>query len=179
MKVHIKNRQRLIKINQQRIRSLLRKALHLLSPRKAELSILFVNDRRMRILNLQYRGVDRTTDVLSFPQIENPPSPPFNSPLSKGGYRGVKRGRGGVTNSKITTIKEKGYRDMPLPLGDIVINLHRAKRQAAGHGLTFNEELRWLLIHGLLHLIGYEHEKGGYNQKKMRKKERELLNTLE
>jgi len=100
------------------------------------------------ILNRQYRGIERATDVLSFPQIE------FSSQLS-------------ALNSQ------------RFVLGDIVINLHQAKRQAAEHGLTFNEELRWLLIHGLLHLIGYEHEKSRYDEKKMRRKERKLLKALE
>jgi len=67
---------------------------------------------------------------------------------------------------------------MPIPLGDIVINIHQAKRQAAEHSLTFNEELRWILIHGLLHLTGYDHEKGGYDEKKMRRKEKELLSKI-
>jgi rRNA maturation RNase YbeY len=63
-------------------------------------------------------------------------------------------------------------------LGDIVINLHQAKRQATEHRLTFNEELGWLLIHGLLHLIGYDHEKSRYQKNKMRVKEKELLDAL-
>jgi probable rRNA maturation factor len=160
MKVYIRNQQRLIKVNQQKITSLLRKALHLLGLHRVELSIFLVNDRRMRILNRQYRGVDSTTDVLSFPQNDNPPLPPF-----------TKGGLGGIT--------KLGYLKSNIVLGDIVINLHKAKRQAAEDTLTFNEELRWLLIHGLLHLIGYEHEKSGYDEKKMRRKERELLNALE
>jgi rRNA maturation RNase YbeY len=65
-----------------------------------------------------------------------------------------------------------------LPLGDIVINLHQAKRQASEHCITFNEELRLLLIHGLLHLLGYDHEKGGYQKNKMRAKEKELLDAI-
>jgi rRNA maturation RNase YbeY len=158
MKIYLKNQQRLIKVNQQRIRSLLRKALHLLSLHKAELSILLVNDRRMRMLNRQYRGIDRTTDVLSFPQQEN--------------YKLQ------ITSCKLQN-KEAFQLNSSLVLGDIIINLHQAKRQAAEHDLTFNEELRWLLIHGLLHLIGYEHEKSRYHEKKMRRKERELLNALE
>lgn len=101
----------------------------------------------MRILNSQYRGIDRTTDVLSFLQIE---------------YR-----------SQISALSTQQF-----VLGDIVINLHQAKRQAAEHGLTFNEELRRLLIHGLLHLTGYDHEKGGYDEKKMRRKEKELLSKI-
>ncbi|OHE55375.1 MAG: rRNA maturation RNase YbeY [Thermodesulfovibrio sp. RBG_19FT_COMBO_41_18] len=144
MKVYIKNQQRLIKVNHQRIRSLLKKTLRLLGLHKAELSILFVNDRRMRILNRQYRGVDKTTDVLSFPQIE------YSSQLS-------------------------ALSSQQFVLGDIIINLHQAKRQASQYGLTFNEELKKLLIHGLLHLIDYDHEKSRYHKVKMRAKEKELL----
>ncbi|OGW36485.1 MAG: rRNA maturation RNase YbeY [Nitrospirae bacterium RBG_13_39_12] len=143
MKIYIKNQQRLIKVNQQRIRSHLRKALLLLRLQKTELSILLVNDSKMRILNRLYRGVDRTTDVLSFPQISDSKFP----------------------HSEIL-------------LGDIVINIHQAKRQAAEHGLTFYEELKLLLIHGLLHLLDYDHEKGKYQKTKMRSKEKKLLDAI-
>jgi probable rRNA maturation factor len=107
-----------------------------------------VNDRRMRILNCQYRGIDRTTDVLSFPQI---------SDSSNHG-------------SRIT--------DHESVLGDIVVNIHRAEGQAAEYGLTLDEELKRLLIHGLLHLTGYDHEKGGYAERKMKDKTRYLLARL-
>jgi rRNA maturation RNase YbeY len=63
-------------------------------------------------------------------------------------------------------------------LGDIVINLHQTKRQAAEQGHTFNEELRLLMIHGLLHLLGYDHEKGRYAARKMKKKTEELFDNL-
>jgi len=106
----------------------------------------------MKILNRQYRGLDRTTDVLSFPQ--NPPLPPF-----------TKGGMGGLLTQNFV-------------LGDVVINLHKAKRQAAENGLTFYEELTRLLIHGLLHLIGYDHEQSSYQKKKMESKERELLKAF-
>ena len=148
MKVYIKNQQRLLKVNQQKIASLLRKALHLLRLHRAELSILFVNDRRMRVLNSQYRGVDRTTDVLSFPQ-----SADFS-----------------IHDSRFTTHE--------FVLGDIVINLPRAKKQAIENGLTFNEELKRLLIHGLLHLIGFDHERNQYAETKMQKKSKEILNQI-
>ncbi|MEW6570182.1 MAG: rRNA maturation RNase YbeY [Nitrospirota bacterium] len=179
MKVYIKNQQRLIRINHQRIEGLLKKALRLLGLLNAELSILFVNDRRMRIMNRYYRNVDRPTDVLSFPQEDNPllrpfgkntPTPPFGKdtplpPFSKGGRGGIiAKGKGGET-----------ARLQDVVLGDIVINLHKARRQAIEHCLTLNEELKRLLIHGLLHLTGYGHEKGGYDEEKMRRKERQLL----
>lgn len=114
-------------------------------------------------MNRQYRGIDRTTDVLSFPQCENAPLRPF-----------AKGGRGGITNSRFTPPQA----DHDSVLGDIVINLHTAERQAAEYGLTLNEELRRLLVHGLLHLAGYDHEKGRYAERKMKDKTRDLLTGL-
>ncbi len=103
----------------------------------------------MRELNRQYRGIDRTTDVLSFP----------------------------LYDSLKDIIWAQGL--APLLLGDIVINLPKVMSQASEHGMTFKEELRWLLIHGLLHLIGYDHERSRYHEKKMRIKEMEMLNALQ
>jgi len=99
----------------------------------------------MKLLNRRYRGVDKTTDVLSFPQIE-----------------------------KLTPALSTQH----FVLGDIVINVQRAKRQAEEQGHTLYEELKRLMIHGLLHLIGYDHEKSRYQRNKMRAKERELLDAL-
>jgi probable rRNA maturation factor len=134
-------------------------ALRLLGLQKSELSILFVNDRRMRILNRQFRGVDRTTDVLSFQQQ--------NAEVRKSGKK-----RGSLMTSEFQTSQ---YR---LILGDIVVSLQRCKKQASQHGLTFDEELRRTAVHGLLHLVGYDHEKSRYQRSKMESKERELLKGL-
>lgn len=111
----------------------------------------------MRILNNKYRGVDRPTDVLSFPQKED--------------FRWICKKASRV---KLSTFDNQTR----LVLGDIVINLHQAKRRAKEHGFTFNEELKRLLIHGLLHLIGYDHERGWDDEKKMERKEKELLTKL-
>lgn len=64
-------------------------------------------------------------------------------------------------------------------LGDIVINLDAAKRQSSLYGLTLNGEVRRLLIHGFLHLLGYDHERNPYQQKRMRRQESELRDALE
>ncbi len=103
----------------------------------------------MKILNRQYRGVDRTTDVLSFPQED---TFAFNEGLSP---------------------------ESDIVLGDIVINLHKAERQAKENGLTFHEELKRLLVHGLLHLLGYDHEKGRQAERKMKEKSKRLLDALD
>ena len=64
-------------------------------------------------------------------------------------------------------------------LGDIVINLDAAKRQSSLCGVTLFGEVRRLLIHGFLHLLGYDHERSLYQKKKMRRYENELRNALE
>ena len=99
----------------------------------------------MRILNREYRGVDRTTDVLSFPQTAD------------------------------FSIHDSRFTIHDYVLGDIVISLPKANRQAMEYGTTLNEELKRLLIHGLLHLIGYDHETGKYAERKMQKKTQEML----
>lgn len=100
----------------------------------------------MKQLNTLYRGVNRATDVLSFPM--------YNSLRDIPG-------------------------DTPVLLGDIVISPEAALRQSAEYGCTFHDEVQRLLIHGFLHLLGYDHEKNSYQDRKMKKKEKELRNALE
>ncbi|MFZ3089751.1 MAG: rRNA maturation RNase YbeY [Nitrospirota bacterium] len=141
MKILLSNRQRRIKIRLERLEGLARKALQALGLTNAELSILIVNDSRMRGLNLMYRGKDRTTDVLAFS-------------MKEGKYSGIN----------------------PDILGDIVISANTAKKQAEENGHGLYDEIALLLIHGILHLTGYDHERGKKEELRMRKKERELLN---
>ena len=63
-------------------------------------------------------------------------------------------------------------------LGDIVINIPRAETQAKDFGSAFYDELYRLLIHGILHLLGYEHEASNYKAQKMRKKEQEIFDAV-
>jgi probable rRNA maturation factor len=97
-------------------------------------SLAIVSDARVRALNRTYRGLDRATDVLSFPTTEraNPLVP--------------RRGR--------------SQRRAPVSfLGDIVIARGVARRQAREAGHSERDELRVLALHGLLHLLGYDHER--------------------
>lgn len=87
-----------------------------------EVSITFANDRFVRRLNCQYRGIDRPTDVLAFAMRE-------------GEYSSIQ----------------------PQLLGDVVISVETAKRQAEQMGNSLDRELMILLIHGILHLAGYDH----------------------
>ena len=104
----------------------------------AELSIVLVSDREMRALNRRWRGHDRPTDVLSFPQDA---------------------GRGAL-------------------LGDVVISVDTARRQAAEQRTTLGREAERLLIHGLLHLLGYDHERSPADARRMQRRERVLARWL-
>jgi probable rRNA maturation factor len=68
--------------------------------------------------------------------------------------------------------------DDPYMLGDIVVSLESVSAQAVDYSVSFDEELSRLLVHGLLHLLGYDHVSGGRQAKKMKDKEGELLNGL-
>jgi len=119
-----------------------KKILSFLGQSRAELSLVFIGDEKMKKLNHQYRGINRSTDVLSFEA---------NIPV-KGNY--------------------------PVVLGDVVINVQRAETQAVESGRNFYDELWRLLVHGVLHLIGYDHEISKKDARIMRKKEVEVLNAL-
>jgi probable rRNA maturation factor len=161
MEIAVRNRQRTVNPDQARIEKIIRAALRHLSsagrvrgrnlakglsfdPLTASVSVLLVGDRRMRALNLQYRGLDRTTDVLSFSQLEGP-----------------------------------SLQQLSAELGDIVISPAQALRQAKERNETLAREMEILLIHGLLHLMGYDHEKSGYQARKMKAMEEELLGAVE
>lgn len=104
---------------------------------RGTVSVAVVNDARVRALNRQYRGKDCATDVLSFPAAEDPADA---APRDSGTRRGSARDRH-VTH-----------------LGDIVIARGVARRQAKAAGHAERTELRVLALHGLLHLLGYDHE---------------------
>lgn len=131
--------------------------LRLLRLPKVEISLVFVNDRRMRILNRCHRGIDRSTDVLSFPQYA-------------------------VEDIRSLIHTKRCRRDVhapcAIPLGDIVINLHRVYREAGERRMKMDQELTKLLIHGLLHLLGYDHEQGERAREKMERTSRRLFRKL-
>ena len=83
----------------------------------------------------------------------------------------------GPTN--VLSFPAEGVEDYaPGLLGDIVISVDTAKREAAEMGITLHERIYELLIHGLLHLIGYDHEKSKKDEKIMQKEEKRLLGLL-
>jgi probable rRNA maturation factor len=82
----------------------------------------------------------------------------------------------------VLSFPQNAEEDPPFPgeiiLGDIAVSLDTAQAQAKEHGLTFEEEIILLLIHGILHLLGYDHEISEQEEEKMRSKTRELFNLV-
>ncbi len=123
-----------------------------------ELSILIVDDRRMRNLNRSYRGKDRSTNVLSFPMTDEE---------EEDDGRAV--GEDGVHEEDD---------DLPRLLGDIVISLDTARQEAAAAGTGLDDYLTVLLVHGFVHLLGYDHEVGEDEAKRMLAMEQKMLESL-
>jgi probable rRNA maturation factor len=93
------------------------------------LGVILAGGRLLQRLNRDWRGLDRTTDVLSFPLLEGPPLPP-----------GVEEGEGRL-------------------LGEVVISLPRCREQAAEQRVDPGVELVRLVVHGALHVLGHDHER--------------------
>ena len=94
------------------------------------ISVAFVGPGRMRKLNKRYRGRNRVTDILSFPEYK-----------------------------------------LSLNFGEIIICLREVKKSSQNLNIPFEKELSRVLIHGVLHLLGYEHEKTEKGAEKMKEKE--------
>ena len=89
-------------------------------------------------------------------------------------YRGIHKGTDVLSFEAAIPFAESGAREV---LGDIVISVPRAEAQAAAAGRGFYEEVRRLLIHGILHLVGYDHERSAYYERRMKRKEEEIFDA--
>ena len=103
-----------------------------------ELNICFVDDGEIRRLNSLYRGKDKATDVLSFA-------------WNDGG------GRPGREAS--ASLSRRAWGEKANFLGEVVISVETARHNAAAEGHSTLNEIRWLILHGVLHLLGYDHER--------------------
>jgi probable rRNA maturation factor len=121
--------------------------------------IAVASDRRVRALNRQYRGIDRATDVLSFPAVSDSRIQRRWS-ASRTDHRSVRRAKPPVTPGAAQPHRDRRVRTAPARfLGDIVIARGVAARQAREAGHPARIEWRVLALHGLLHLLGYDHER--------------------
>ena len=114
-----------------------------------ELSVLFTDDEHMAALNRQYRDKEGPTDVLSFPMTED-----LDGEIAPALFE-------------------------PVMLGDVVVSVETALRDAEELEQSFERTVDRLLIHGILHLLGYDHEKSQVDAMCMTKEEERLLAHLE
>jgi rRNA maturation RNase YbeY len=134
-----------------RLRADARRLMALVGVEACELSIVIADDSFVHALNREFRGKDRPTDVLSFSQLEQSEPEQADSVVPAAGTA----------------------------LGDVVISLDTACRQARRLGVTRAARLRTLLVHGLLHLLGYDHERSVAEARRMFARERELAAALQ
>ncbi len=120
------------------------------SVRQGMLNVMVCGDGRMRSMNREHRAKDKTTDVLSFPAQVNLRKPKNWDWIAPG----------------------------VLPLGDLVISLPQARRQAKQFGVRLEEELVHLFFHGFLHLLGFDHEISAKEEKLMQGHEARLLESF-
>lgn len=127
--------------------------------REAELSIILVDEPTIASHNRQFLGHEGPTDVLSFP-IEDEPIVSGRMP----------------DNGTTGPGSDEREEDVPLLLGDVIICPEVAYRNAPEHAGTYDDELALLLVHGILHLLGMDHEIAA-EAEVMEARERELLDT--
>ena len=114
-----------------------------------EVSVTFVDDEGIRELNKKFRGMDKPTDVLSFPLLD---------------YEGES--------------EEPFFDELCHNLGDIVISLERAMAQANEFGHSFEREVAFLTAHSMLHLLGYDHELSEEDDADMRRRQNDIMERL-
>lgn len=124
-----------------------------------QISLLFVDNEEIRSINKETRGIDKATDVLSFPMLDYPKDKVF-----KDVYK----------NIKFNEIYLDGDE---LVLGDMVLSLEMAREQSLEYNHSFNREVCYLVVHSILHLLGYDHMEDE-EKKIMRKREEEILESL-
>ncbi len=113
-----------------------------------EINVLVTNDKGIHAVNLASRGIDKPTDVLSFPMFQLEPG---NPPQDWQDYLDPETGL--------------------CPLGDMCISLERATAQAKEFGHSVRREVGYLTIHSMLHLLGYDHLDEGEQKRRMRARE--------
>jgi rRNA maturation RNase YbeY len=149
MPIHLKNTQRRIPINRRQIKSDIAKILNILDYSDFDIGIWITTNRTIHYYNKHYRGIDKPTDILSFPFYPN----------LKAGER----------------IRPQSEDDKNL--GDLIISAEYVNKQAHDLNTTFNQRMRILLVHGICHLLGYDHIKDE-DYKVMHRKELFLLKKI-
>jgi len=126
---------------------------------EVEISFTTVTNESIRQINKEYRGIDASTDVLSFPMIDWPRPCDFHW-LEK------------AIDSHLNP--DNGY----LVLGDIVLSMDKVKSQAVEYGHSLEREFVFLIVHSMLHLFGYDHMTEN-EERSMRQYQNKILETID
>ena len=126
---------------------------------KCEVSLLFVDNDEIKEINNETRNIDKETDVLSFPMLEYSENRVF-----KEQYKDYKFSASDLDGDELV-------------LGDIVLSLEKALEQSKEYNHSFEREASYLVIHSVLHLLGYDHMEED-EKKIMRSREEDILNKL-
>ncbi|MBU3110472.1 rRNA maturation RNase YbeY [Clostridium lacusfryxellense] len=126
---------------------------------KNEVSVIFIDNEEIRKINLEHRGIDKVTDVLSFPMLHYPENKVFKDVYINYDF------------------DQSDLYDNMLVIGDVALSLEKSQQQSEEFGHSFIRECAYLTVHSILHLLGYDHmEEGPKNI--MRKREEEILNNF-
>lgn len=162
--IYVDNRQEKIKVTDEFIEKLENVINFALKEEEVfidcEISMLFVDNEEIREINNETRGIDRATDVLSFPMLDYQDKKVFKEVYKN-------------ENFDITFMDGE-----ELVLGDIVLSLERALEQSKEYNHSFERESCYLVVHSVLHLLGYDHMEED-DKKIMRKREEEILGKLD
>ncbi|MBN1054528.1 rRNA maturation RNase YbeY [Clostridium botulinum] len=126
----------------------------------SEISLLFVDNEEIREINNETRNIDRATDVLSFPMLDYPEKKVFKEVYTENDF------------------SEADFDGDDLVLGDVVLSLERALEQSKEYNHSYEREASYLVVHSVLHLLGYDHIEEE-DKVKMRKREEEILTALD
>lgn len=121
-----------------------------------QISLLFVNNDEIKEINKETRNIDKVTDVLSFPMLDYPVKKVFKEVYSDNKF------------------DETFLDGEELVLGDMVLSLERAAEQSREYNHSYNREVSYLVVHSILHLLGYDHMEED-DKEIMRKREEEIL----
>jgi|SRR5277367_2966726 probable rRNA maturation factor len=149
--VAIENRQKSVRVKMRTLQLFLAQVIREIGLDKESVAVCLIDDTEMARLNGQYRNKRRTTDVLSFPAEERRRPSSLRS--------GIRKLRGSF-------------------LGDIAISPVVAQRNARTFGRRFEDELRILTLHGVLHLLGYDHETDRGEMSRVEKRLRRRLGII-
>ena len=171
MSVFLANEQADYRVDEPALARLARLVMDAEGVEESEVSMLLVDRSVMTDLNERYMGEDRPTDVLAFP-IDGP-SPASGPPEGPSGPRGFAADRLGDPDDE-DALEDEDDDDAPWLLGDIVLCPAYAAEQATRNGQSLTAELELLTVHGILHLLGYDHAEPD-EEKEMFALQRQLL----